>query len=132
MVRRDDKQQLNPEDFLDVAAEDEDRDKIMEIVRGVKGVGEDDTTSDADGPTRQPDEVVQEPTDEQWEDSSSEEKPAHTQGDTPGETENEEVDWEPEAESLEVLDDPVRMYLREIGRVRLLTSTDEAGTGTQD
>ena len=34
-----------------------------------------------------------------------------------------EVEWEPE--SLEVLDDPVRMYLREIGRVRLLTSADE-------
>ena len=37
----------------------------------------------------------------------------------------EEADWEAETESMEVLDDPVRMYLREIGRVRLLTSRDE-------
>ncbi|MEK7757633.1 MAG: RNA polymerase sigma factor RpoD, partial [Planctomycetota bacterium] len=37
----------------------------------------------------------------------------------------EEAEWETGAESLEVLDDPVRMYLREIGRVRLLTSNDE-------
>ena len=125
MVRREDKQQLNPEDFLDVAEDDEDRGKIMEIVRGVKGVGEDETTSDADGLARQPQEVVQEAADEQWEDSSAEEKTPTTQGETPVEAENEEVDWEPEAESLEVLDDPVRMYLREIGRVRLLTSTDE-------
>ena len=38
---------------------------------------------------------------------------------------DEEPEWEPETESVEVLDDPVRMYLREIGRVRLLTSADE-------
>ena len=37
----------------------------------------------------------------------------------------EESDWEQEVEGTEVLDDPVRMYLREIGRVHLLTSKDE-------
>ncbi len=37
----------------------------------------------------------------------------------------EESDWEQDMEGTEVLDDPVRMYLREIGRVRLLTSKDE-------
>ena len=37
----------------------------------------------------------------------------------------EEPEWEPELEGAEVLDDPVRMYLREIGRVNLLTSKDE-------
>ena len=36
---------------------------------------------------------------------------------------NEEIEWE--QEGTEVLDDPVRMYLREIGRVHLLTSKDE-------
>ena len=39
--------------------------------------------------------------------------------------ESEEVEWEPDVEGAEVLDDPVRMYLREIGRVHLLTSKDE-------
>ena len=39
--------------------------------------------------------------------------------------ESEELEWEQEVEGTEVLDDPVRMYLREIGRVHLLTSKDE-------
>ncbi len=39
--------------------------------------------------------------------------------------EAESEDWEEELEGVEVLDDPVRMYLREIGRVHLLTSKDE-------
>ncbi|GIT43949.1 MAG: hypothetical protein Ct9H300mP11_18850 [Chloroflexota bacterium] len=42
-----------------------------------------------------------------------------------GSDDDDEPEWEPETESVEVLDDPVRMYLREIGRVRLLTSADE-------
>ena len=42
-----------------------------------------------------------------------------------GNTDDEEQDWEPTLEGSEVLDDPVRMYLREIGRVKLLTSKDE-------
>ena len=37
----------------------------------------------------------------------------------------EESDWEQEVEGTETLDDPVRMYLREIGRVHLLTFRDE-------
>ena len=41
------------------------------------------------------------------------------------EVENEETDWDAETENLEVLDDPVRMYLREIGRLGLLKAQDE-------
>ena len=40
-------------------------------------------------------------------------------------SEGEEQEWDQEVEGTEVLDDPVRMYLREIGRVHLLTSKDE-------
>ena len=40
-------------------------------------------------------------------------------------SESEELEWEQDVEASDVLDDPVRMYLREIGRVHLLTSKDE-------
>ena len=50
---------------------------------------------------------------------------AQEEGPNDADIENEEAEWEPDTETLEVLDDPVRMYLREIGRVKLLTSKDE-------
>ena len=58
---------------------------------------------------------------------SEDEDPSTSQEEGPNDTdiENEEAEWEPDTETLEVLDDPVRMYLREIGRVKLLTSKDE-------
>ena len=36
-----------------------------------------------------------------------------------------EVEVEPDLANLDMIDDPVRMYLREIGRVHLLTASDE-------
>jgi len=50
-------------------------------------------------------------------------QPANGSEDT--ETDADEQEWEHDVEGAEVLDDPVRMYLREIGRVNLLTSKDE-------
>ena len=41
------------------------------------------------------------------------------------EEENEEPDWDTEADALQAIDDPVRMYLREIGRVALLSAKEE-------
>ena len=38
---------------------------------------------------------------------------------------DDDSEWDQQVEGTEVLDDPVRMYLREIGRVHLLTSRDE-------
>ena len=121
MIRRNDSRELNPEDFLETT---EEPDRILEIFRGVKEAAEEEPIGGGNGLNRQPSDVV-EPADEQWEDSSAEEKSPDQAGDQPGESESEELDWEPEAETVEVLDDPVRMYLREIGRVRLLTSSDE-------
>ena len=63
---------------------------------------------------------------DQW-DSNTDQDANTSQEQGPNDTdiENEEAEWEPDTETLEVLDDPVRMYLREIGRVKLLTSKDE-------
>ena len=45
---------------------------------------------------------------------------------TPKDLEQEEndVEMDTEIESMDIIDDPVRMYLREIGRVKLLTAKD--------
>jgi len=125
MARRTNERELNPEDFLEAAKETDDSDNLMDIVRGVKGAADDEATSASTGLVRPPSEIAEEPADDQWEDPSSEEKPADSPAESPGDSDNEEPEWEPEAETLEVLDDPVRMYLREIGRVRLLTFKDE-------
>ena len=125
MRRRNNDRELNPEDFLETTEEPREADKILEIFRGVKEAAEEEPMGGSNGITRPQADAVVEQADEQWEDSSTEEKPSGQAGETTTESENEEVDWEPEAETLEVLDDPVRMYLREIGRVRLLTSVDE-------
>ena len=125
MRRRNNDRELNPEDFLETTEEPEETKKILEIFRGVKEAAEEEPMGGGNGLSPRPADAVVEPADEQWEDSSTEEKSSNQAGDTTTESENEELDWEPEAETLEVLDDPVRMYLREIGRVRLLTSVDE-------
>ena len=125
MARRKSNSDINPEEFLETTEEPEDRENLMEIIRGVKGdQGEDSLAETAAIPAGVRDVAADSP-DEQWDETSTDSKS------TPGpdaaalEQENEEPEWEPEPESMEVLDDPVRMYLREIGRVRLLTSKDE-------
>ena len=124
MARRDNGRELNPEDFLDTREEAEEPDQIVEIFRVVKESGEEEA-GESNGLVRQPAELTLEQAEEQWEDSPQEAKTAESPGDGPAEAEPEDADWEPESEPMEVLDDPVRMYLREIGRVRLLTSIDE-------
>jgi len=64
--------------------------------------------------------ALEEPMEDELDEVAQEEKAEEEEEEAEEETEKE---WEPE--TLEVLDDPVRMYLREIGRVRLLTSADE-------
>ncbi len=122
MIRRNDSRELNPEDYLETA---EETNRILDIFRGVKEAAEDEAIVGGNGLGRQSTDVAVETADEQWDDASAEEKPTDQDSEAPGEAETEEVDWEPEPETVEVLDDPVRMYLREIGRVRLLTSSDE-------
>jgi len=125
MVRRSNRTELNPEDFVDNNEDNEGPDKLMEIIRGVNDGGDDESLAESNGVTRPSTDVTVEQAEDQWDDTTGEEKTTETPAGTTEDTDNDEPDWEPETESMEVLDDPVRMYLREIGRVRLLTSIDE-------
>ena len=119
--------ELNPEDFLEPNAEEEteERDPIIDIFRKADAV-QNDASEDGDGiaAPRAP-AVAVAPEEEQWDTPETEGTTESSDGATT-EPEAEDTEREPEAaETVEVLDDPVRMYLREIGRVRLLTSADE-------
>ena len=94
------------------------QDELLSVVGGVDAVAATKELSDESAPAAPA--VAR----EAWE------QPTATATQTEGTTEeaaqeNEEAEWEQEVEGTEVLDDPVRMYLREIGRVHLLTSKDE-------
>jgi RNA polymerase primary sigma factor len=125
MTRRNNARDLNPEDFLDVREEANEGPTILEIFPEVKETVEAESLVGANGLGGEPAKLADEPADEQWDGPAAEEKSPDTPDGAPGESEADDLDWEPELETVEVLDDPVRMYLREIGRVRLLTSTDE-------
>ena len=120
--------ELNPEDFLEQNAEEsEERDPIIDIFRKADA-GREEATEDGDGiATPSPAPIAVAAEEEQWDTPETENSTETTEeSSTETESESEETERGPEAaETTEVLDDPVRMYLREIGRVRLLTSADE-------
>ena len=137
MARRDSSNELTPEDFLESRQDDSDSpNPVLDIIRTV-GAGRDDESVDGDGMTgARPATITETTGDTAWDGAAPAEKDGETtetttttEGSAPAPTDSsdddEEPEWEPETESVEVLDDPVRMYLREIGRVRLLTSADE-------
>ena len=128
MVSRHASRELNPEDFLENSTEEsQERDPIIDIFRKVDAVNSDGTEDGEEMAVPRPPAIAVEGEEEQW-DGTETENSTETQSETTTETESEPEDTErgPEAaETMEVLDDPVRMYLREIGRVRLLTSADE-------
>ena len=118
--------ELNPEDFLEPPAEEtEERDPIIDIFRKVDAVQE-EASEDGDGiAAPRPPALAVASEEEQWDTPETESSTDTSDGAAP-EAETEDQERGPEAaETVEVLDDPVRMYLREIGRVRLLTSADE-------
>ncbi len=131
MVRRNNSRELNPEDYLDTTTNDDEHGppNILGIIGKVKGDEEEE--EGAGSIVVVPASADTEAAEEQWGASgtdSDEESPANKEsgeGPANAEVENDDADWEAETETMEVLDDPVRMYLREIGRVRLLTSKDE-------
>ena len=127
MVSHRTSRELNPEDFLEPAAEEEteERDPIIDIFRKVDTV-HDEASEDGDGiATPRAATLTVAAEDEQWDGTEQEGGQEGNEGNS-GEQSTEDTERGPEAaETMEVLDDPVRMYLREIGRVRLLTSADE-------
>ena len=118
--------ELDPEDYLEPPAEEtEERDPIIDIFRKVDAVQE-EASEDGEGiSVPRPPALAVAAEEEQWDAPEAEGSTEAADGATP-EAEAEDTERGPEAaETVEVLDDPVRMYLREIGRVRLLTSADE-------
>ncbi len=104
-------------EFLDEPEEQDDSgNEILSVIGGV-AVNRGPEEASEDAPV-----ILAESPGESWI------QPKDVKLEEPGmdeEAQNEDVEWEQEAEGTEVLDDPVRMYLREIGRVHLLTSRDE-------
>ena len=125
MPRRSNGANRNTEEFLDVSEEPEEKVEILEIFRGVKESQEDDSLAESNGVATVPTQLAAGSSEEQWDEPGTSAKTQEPAEDTSSDGDSEDLDWEPEAETVEVLDDPVRMYLREIGRVRLLTSKDE-------
>ena len=135
MVRRmkNDPEISADEDYYDINGEPADSEKYLGIIGSV--VKDDDDLVEGGGIAVSTIPVVVEASDEQedqWTTRPDALKSDDTLGEGPAdaeieeeEEEGEEPDWEAEAESLQVLDDPVRMYLREIGRVGLLAAKDE-------
>ena len=127
MATRNSAKELNPEDYAEQPTEEnpEGRNSILDIIPKIY-TGGSDGPEDADelaARSPAPLTITAEDDQDQWESADGEPAAETTDGARP---EAEDQEREPEAaETTEVLDDPVRMYLREIGRVRLLTSADE-------
>ena len=94
------------------------KEELLSVVGGVDAAGAVKELSEESTPT-----TVERP-EEGWEEPAPAAPCPEAEGEEPSQA-NEETEWEAEVEGTEVLDDPVRMYLREIGKVHLLTSRDE-------
>ena len=127
--RRDSGSELTPEDFLESRQDDSDSpNPVLDIIRNVDAARGDEDGADGDGMSGvRPATITENSSEAAWDGTATAEKDgdstdtATAEGSTSPDAANdddEEPEWEPETESVEVLDDPVRMYLREIGRVR--------------
>ena len=113
------------EELIEAAAEVENGERNLGKQELLSVVGGVDTAATTKKLSDESPSMVQAAAREAWGQATA--TATRTEGGTAEESsqENEEAEWEQEVEGTEVLDDPVRMYLREIGRVHLLTSKDE-------
>jgi RNA polymerase primary sigma factor len=128
VILRNTGRDINPNELLTRSGGHGDSQNILGIFRKVAETSEvndllevDDVLSQETAP------LPVEASAEEWEDSTLAEKSPEDLEGPPADAEDEETDWGTESEGIELFDDPVRMYLLEIGRVRLLTFNDERG-----
>jgi len=126
VIRRKAGPELNQTEWLKGIDGHKDGDNMHEVfLRESEGLAVDGLSGVDDALTDEPFALTVEASHEQPEDAPQAEKSPDDPDEPPADAEDEEPQWDAETESTEVLDDPVRMYLREIGRVRLLTFKDE-------
>ena len=121
MMKRRRGRQDAPEELLESETEGGNqaaKEELLSVVGGINGTPAEKQLSDESGT------IPVERSEERWEQPAAAPQGPEAEQEEAA-SDNEEVEWEQEVEGTEVLDDPVRMYLREIGRVHLLTSKDE-------
>ena len=102
----------------------EETNPLMEVLRSAVEAAADGDSDEGDEPAiARPPAMAEAVDDESW-DSNDGDTNAESSDDSAS-SGAEETERESETEAQEVLDDPVRMYLREIGRVNLLKAEQE-------
>ena len=102
----------------------EETNPLMEVLRSAVEAAADGDSDEGDEPAiARPPAMAEAVDDESW-DSNDGDTNAESSDDSAA-SGAEETERESETEAQEVLDDPVRMYLREIGRVNLLKAEQE-------
>ena len=92
-------------------------------------IGHSSSTEDMIGMRRSREDGYRPPEDEDKVSTSDDDDSADAESKKKADDDDDDTDldseWEQELETVEMIDDPVRMYLREIGRVSLLKAADE-------
>jgi RNA polymerase primary sigma factor len=116
-----------PKDFLEVSEDAERQGNFLRILNEAEENRESYALVEGDVLPNGTSQAGTESSEDEWDESDPDQDSLGAEGEVPieAESEHEEADWESETESLDVPDDPVRMYLREIGLKRLLSFKDE-------